>query len=249
MTSRKADPLTRGEKSKLTRFRKDLLTWFERNGRDFPWRAPTAGTFEQICVEVLLQRTRAETVSKIYPVFFARFTSWADIADASIEELEDCFKPIGLWTRRAHSVKALAEYAAARNGCFPSDPAMLAGVPAVGQYVQNAILLFQHGLEMPLLDVNMARVIERFVRPRRLADIRHDPWLQTAARWLVKGDRAIELNWAVLDFGSAICAARSPKCPACPVYARCRSKGLMTGAVKTVRCAANPSLPSTAARD
>ena len=28
----------------------------------------------------------------------------------------------------------------------------------------------------------MARVIERVARPRRLADIRHDPWLQAAAK-------------------------------------------------------------------
>lgn len=225
MPSREPDPLTRGEKAKITRFRKDLLTWFAENGRDLPWRRPSASDFERICVEVLLQRTRAETVAMIYPVFFGRFTSWADIAAAPIEELEEHFKPIGLWNRRARSVRALAEYAVARGGQFSSDPVELAQAPAVGQYVQNAILLFQHDEARPLLDVNMARVIERFVRPRRLADIRHDPWLQAAAHWLVKGEQAVEVNWAVLDFGSAVCSARGPKCYGCPVSTRCRSKG------------------------
>lgn len=224
MPLRELDPLTRGEKAKITRFRKDLLIWFEENGRDFPWRSARASDFERICVEVLLQRTRAETVAKIYSAFFGRFTSWNDIAATSVEELEEHFKPIGLWYRRARSMRALAEYAAARDGVFPSDPMELAKAPAVGQYVQNAILLFQHGEARPLLDVNMARVIERFVRPRRLADIRHDPWLQAAAHWLVKGEQAVEVNWAVLDFGSAICSARGPKCAGCPVESRCFSR-------------------------
>ena len=200
--------------------------WYELSGRDLPWRSPCASIFERICVEVLLQRTRAETVANVYPVFFGRFRSWADIAAAPIEELEEHFKPIGLWKRRARSMKALAEYAAEREGVFPEDVGELSKAPAVGQYVQNAILLFQHARARPLLDVNMARLIERYVRPRRLADIRHDPWLQEAAQWLVRGDNAIEINWAVLDFGSAVCAARGPRCGECPIYSRCNAKGV-----------------------
>lgn len=88
------------------------------------------------------------------------------MAESSIAELEEAFKPIGLWRRRAISMKSLAEYAAARAGSFPDDPAELAKVPGVSQYVSNAILLFQHDQPRPLVDVNMARVIERFVRPR-----------------------------------------------------------------------------------
>lgn len=223
MPSRESDPLTRGEKAKITRFRKDLLIWFEENGRDLPWRRSSASVFEKICVEVLLQRTRAETVARVYPVFFGRFTSWEDIAAASVEELEGYFKPIGLWNRRARSMRSLAEYASARGGQFPSDPVELAKAPAVGQYLLNAILLFQHGEAKPLLDVNMARVIERFVRPRRLADIRHDPWLQAAAHWLVRGEGAVEVNWAVLDFASTVCSWKRPKCAVCPVENRCFS--------------------------
>ena len=215
------DPLTRGEKHRITRLRGHLLNWYERHGRVLPWRRPEASTFERICVEVLLQRTRAETVTRVYPVFFARFDSWAAIAGAGVEELEEHFRPIGLWQRRARSIKGLARYAAARGGEFPADPRELAAVPGVGQYVANAILLFQHGQARPLLDVNMARVIERYVRPRRLADIRHDPWLQDAAQWLVRGDHAERVNWATLDLGSILCLPRTPRCSLCELQAHC----------------------------
>ncbi len=66
----------------------------------------------------------------------------------------------------------------------------------------------------------MARLIERYIRPRKLADIRYDPWLQEAAHWLVRGDQPVEINWATLDFASAICTARNPRCGTCPLSRR-----------------------------
>jgi len=221
---RTPDPLTRGQKVRLTRLRHALLAWYAEQGRDLPWRRDRANTFERICVEVLLQRTRAGTVAKVYPSFFDRFRSWSDLAGASLEELEGHFKPIGLWQRRARSMKSLSTYAAERKGRFPDTATGLVGVPAVGQYLANAILVFQHGQNRPFLDVNMVRVIERYVRPRKLADIRFDPWLQEAAHWFVRGDRPIDINWAVLDFASAICTARNPRCAECPVARLCPSR-------------------------
>ncbi|MES0826581.1 hypothetical protein [Ruegeria sp. SCP11] len=213
--------LTRSEKARISRLRTTLLNWFANNGRDFPWRSSDASDYEKICVEVLLQRTRAETVANFYGAFFDKYPGWEDLAEAPIQELEDAMKPIGLWRRRAVSVNALANYAAERDGQFPSKRCHLAKVPAVGQYVANAILLFQHGVPSPLVDVNMARVLERFLRPRKLADIRHDPWLQEAAHWLVNCSDPVSVNWAMLDFAATVCRAKSPHCLSCAVLSRC----------------------------
>ena len=226
MRRRARDPLTRSEKQRLTRLRYTLLEWYTEHGRTLPWRADTASTFERICVEVLLQRTRAETVAKIYSAFFERFRSWTEIADASDEELKNYFKPLGLWQRRVRSMKALASYASVRDGVFPDTSEELTEVPAVGQYIANAILVFQHDQDRPFLDVNMARLIERYIRPRKLVDIRFDPWLQDAAHWLVAGEKTVETNWAALDFASMICTAKNPHCAECPVSRRCPSSAV-----------------------
>ncbi|WP_222949856.1 hypothetical protein [Sphingomonas sediminicola] len=184
---RDVDAPTRSEKAKLTRLAGDLARWWATSGRDYPWRADEAGTYERIVVEVLLQRTTAAAVSRFYPAFVHRFPGWHELADATPEDLEEFLRPLGLWRRRAASLLGIARYAAGTGGKFPSNPAEHAGIPAVGQYVSNAVLMFQHGKAAPLLDVNMARVLERVVRPRRLADIRYDPWLQAAAKWFVRG--------------------------------------------------------------
>lgn len=221
-----ADALTRGEKRKLTRLRSDLVDWAHENGRDFPWRAKGATTYEKIVVEVLLQRTTASAVANFYPAFVGRFPNWEVLAAASPADLETFLRPLGLWRRRAASLLGLARYAASVSGEFPRGAAKHAEIPAVGQYVSNAISMFQHAERAPLLDVNMARVIERFVRPRRLADIRYDPWLQAAAHWLVRGGTPERVNWAVLDFAAIVCKARTPSCHSCPVSARCRFLGM-----------------------
>jgi A/G-specific adenine glycosylase len=215
------DAPTRAEKAKLTRLAKDLAKWWATSGRDYPWRADDAGTYERIVVEVLLQRTTAAAVSRFYPAFVGRFPGWQELADSRPDDLEEFLRPLGLWRRRAASLLGIAKYAAGSGGKFPSDPAEHAIIPAVGQYVSNAVLMFQHGKATPLLDVNMARVLERVVRPRRLADIRYDPWLQAAAKWFVRGSRPSETNWGVLDFAALVCKARRPLCETCPVNGYC----------------------------
>ena len=215
------DRLTRGEKARITGMRTKLMAWFEKFGRSFPWRSNDATVYEQVCVEVLLQRTRADTVAKFYGSFFDKYPDWSTLAVAPIQELEVVLKPIGLWRRRARSISALAQYANEYEGIFPDNERDLLLVPSVGQYVANAILLFQFGKAKPLIDVNMARFLERFLRQRMLADIRHDPWLQDACHFLVDCDDPVRVNWAVLDHASITCRVRNPHCPSCNLRARC----------------------------
>jgi A/G-specific adenine glycosylase len=108
----------------------------------------------------------------------------------------------------------------ARRGRFPYTREDIEPLPGIGQYIANAVLLFCHGEAQPLLDANMARVLERYFGPRRLADIRYDPYLQVLAKRVVSCGDPISMNWAILDFASFVCALR-PKCEACPLKEAC----------------------------
>ena len=244
-TAMSQDRLTRGERTRIAQARTKLLAWFGMHGRSFPWRSDSASVYERVCVEVLLQRTRAETVAKHYSSFFDKYPDWSRLAAAPVQELEEALKPIGLWRRRARSVSALAQYADKRGGVFPENERDLSLVPAVGQYVASAILLFQYGKPKPLIDVNMARFFERYIRPRRLADIRHDPWLQDACHWLVDCQDPARVNWATLDHAAVTCRARNPLCSSCELHARCNyfsERGLDHEAVGRRRRCVGPRL-------
>lgn len=198
-----------------------LLAWFPRNGRSFPWRVPSASRYTVIVSELLLQRTRAETVAAFLPRFLKRFPGWNQLAVAPEGELRTFLKPIGLWRRRAASLRALAAEMQSRRGRFPATRQELEALPGVGQYVASAALVFCNGDREALLDVNMARVLERCYGPRELADIRHDPWLQALARTVVNHKQARDINWAILDLAATICLPRNPQCHRCPLESCC----------------------------
>lgn len=207
-------------RQRIDLFRRRLLSWAAEFGRSFPWRSRNATVYERVISEVLLQRTRAETVAAFFPKFLASFPSWSELNQASERKLQAQLKPIGLWRRRATSIKRLACAMTALNGAFPTCPADLSTLPSVGQYVGNAVMLFAHRRPAPLLDSGMARVLERFFGPRKLADIRDDPYLQALSHAVV-AKSPITTNWALLDFAALVCAPK-PKCGDCPLSSHCQ---------------------------
>jgi A/G-specific adenine glycosylase len=209
------------EKENIKFFQKNILTWYSKNGRKFPWRKNSASNYERIISEVLLQRTKAETVSKFFPIFVKKYPSWKKLAMASRKELEKTLKPIGLYKQRSIRLYAFAQEMKKRNGKFPRQREEIEKIPFVGQYIANAIELFVFNRPRPLLDVNMARVLERFFGKRKLADIRYDPYLQELACLVVKHKKSKEINWGILDFGNSICKSRITLCKKCFSIKQC----------------------------
>jgi len=207
--------------TKIRLFRRLLLGWYKNNGRIFPWRNKSATNYELIIAEILLQRTRAETVAEFYKDFVKRFPSWKKLAAARERDLSVFLRPIGLWRRRSRSLRLLANLISRRNGKFPRHREEINALPGVGQYIANAVLLLCYQKPQPLLDVNMARVLERVFGPRKLSDIRYDPYLQYLSSIAVKCRKPRELNWAVLDLAAIICKHNEPRCNNCPLKIIC----------------------------
>lgn len=208
-------------KSKIHFFQKNILEWYSKNGRKFPWRLKSISNYEKIIAEVLLQRTKAETISEFYKDFIKRYPSWNEIAITSISELELSLKPVGLWRQRSVSLKKLSDEMVKRKNRFPKLREEIESLPGVGQYIANSIEVLVHNRPRPLLDVNMARVLERFFGKRKLADIRYDPYLQNLSQDVVVHTSAMEINWGVLDFASKVCKIKNPGCGMCVMRSRC----------------------------
>ncbi|MCK4794000.1 MAG: hypothetical protein KAV87_60295 [Desulfobacteraceae bacterium] len=209
-------------KLKIKWFQTQLAHWFELNNRKFPWRERNCSKYQLIIAEVLLQRTKAETIAIFFPFFIKQYPSWKSLSSVNKTRLKKDLKPIGLWKRRSDTLKRLSTAMAKRGGRFPRTRGEIEELPGVGQYIANAILMFCQDEPQPLLDMNMARVLERFFGSRKLADIRYDPYLQKLAREVLPRKRYKEFNWAILDFASLICKARKPLCLKCPLKIRCR---------------------------
>ncbi|HMG66620.1 MAG TPA: hypothetical protein VK588_03005 [Chitinophagaceae bacterium] len=209
------------ENEKINFLQEQLLSWYNSSGRRFYWRKQGLSQYQYIIAEVLLQRTKAETIAKFYPSFIVEFPNWQSLSSTDLKVIEAFLKPVGLYRQRALRLQNLAKEMVIRKGRLPRNRKDLESIPFMGQYISNAVELVIFNQPSPLVDVNMARVIERFFGPRKMADIRYDPYLQELAYKIVNHVNAKYINWAVLDFAALICQARNPRCKICPLANKC----------------------------
>jgi A/G-specific adenine glycosylase len=212
-------------RSDVAFFRRVMIGWFTSNRRDFPWRREGISNYELIISEILLQRTRAETVAKYYPVFFGKYPGWDVLIAAGMSELEEVLKPLGLYRHRAGRLFRIIQEYKSKNGNLPRDKNELHDSSLSTLYISNAYELFLLKHRSPLLDVNMARVLSRFFGEDCPKDVRHDRKMQEMARDVVNIKKCREINWAILDFAALVCRTSHPLCPACRLKSRCTYQG------------------------
>ncbi len=207
---------------KIRYFRTDVLRWFHQNSRNFHWRNKSRTPYEIVMSEILLQRTRAETVQKYYMAFLRKYPSWSALALARRKTLFSTLRPFGLWRQRAIVLQSLSRVVQQGRGRLPAKRNDLEKLPGIGQYIASAVLAICHDKREPLLDVNMARLLERYFGPRILADIRYDPYLQTLSRRVLPNKNVKQFNWAMLDFASMVCTETTPSHERCPLRKHCK---------------------------
>ncbi len=207
---------------RISWLRRRLLCWFARNGRSFPWRESGRTPYEVVVSEILLQRTTAAGVARTYSGFLKRYPSWFSLTQSPLVDLENALRPLGLWRQKAQAFKHLALSIEMNGGIVPGTRKELERLSGIGPYTASAVLALVYGRAEPLLDVNMARLLGRFLGPPEGAEARPRRALHAYALRLVRSKRALEVNWAALDFGALVCRARNPLCPECPLRARCQ---------------------------
>jgi len=220
---------TRAPKPKLplpperARFRRVLLRWYDRHGRDLPWRT-TDDPYHILVSEVMLQQTQVDRVLPKYHEWLTKYPSFEALAAAPEADVSATWRPLGynIRPRRLHSIarEAVATY----GGALPDDRETLLSFKGIGEYTAGAILSFAFRKRAAILDTNVARVLYRvFVGtgdPKGHAMIKR-LWAVSGA--LVPRGRAFDFNQALMDFGATACTARKPACLICPMAKFCRS--------------------------
>jgi len=200
-----------------------LLEWAKSQKRSFFWRERRQTPFRILVIEVLLARTRAEAVEPVAARLIRRYPTVQQLAAASVRELEEIVRPLGLFRKRARLLKACAQRILTEHrGRVPRDVDALLSLPSVGRYAATALLCFGFDIPQGVVDANVARVYGRLFSlekpPARLANA-HGLW--ELANSLVPAMSARRFNWALLDLGASVCLPRSPKCGECPLASRC----------------------------
>ena len=205
------------------RFRRNLLAWYRKHGRDLPWRN-TDNPYHILVSEIMLQQTQVDRVLPKYHEWLGKYPSFAVLAEARPADVTKTWYPLG-YNIRPKRLQSIAQQAMEKHdGRLPSDHETLMSFTGIGAYTAGAIRSFAFRERAAILDTNVARVLFRiFVAkgdPKAHA-MKKRLWALSAA--VLPQKHVFDFNQALMDFGAMHCSARRPKCPTCPMKGFCRS--------------------------
>jgi A/G-specific adenine glycosylase len=209
-------------------FYNDLLTWELEHGRVFPWRT-TTDPFHILIAEMMLRRTQARQVAKVYISFTGKYLDAKALADAPSDEIAGELYSLGLaW--RVPAFQTLARILVDQyDGKVPGDYDTLSELPGVGDYVASAVCCFAFGKPVILADTNTVRVVGRIYDiPTNPESRRKKPVRQILEALLYRQEPRL-YNYALLDLASLICTPTDPSCEICPVLRYCKTGQKRTG--------------------
>ena len=204
-------------------FRRRLLEWYRKHGRDLPWRR-TSDPYHILVSEVMLQQTQVDRVLPKYAEWLEKYPSLDALAGAPIADVADTWRPLGYNIRPKRLHEIARESVARYGGQLPSDEATLLSFKGIGEYTAGAVLSFAFGQRAAILDTNVARVLFRvFVGRGDAAAHATRRHLWEISRTVLPHRHVFDFNQALMDFGATHCSARKPKCGTCPMRAGCAS--------------------------
>jgi len=199
--------------------RKKVQTWFAQNRRDLPWRRTTDPYLIAVS-EVMLQQTQ---VDRVIPKFLAWRRAWpttASLAQASLQDVLQLWSGLGYNSRALRLRQAAREVMEKYDGHWPTTVEELENLPGFGPYTARAVASFAYNQNVATVDTNIRRIVSRVffgvgeVSSKSIEQIAND---------IVPAGKSADWHGALMDFGSAVCTSRNPKCETCPLQTVCRA--------------------------
>ena len=207
----------------------NLLTWYDRNARDLPWRLPPgavlpddpAWPYRVWLSEVMLQQTTVAAVKPYFAKFLAVWPTVEALAAASDDAVMAAWAGLGYYSRARNLLKCAR--AVAERGGFPSTEAELRALPGLGDYTAAAVAAIAFGQRAVVVDANVERVVARlFAIDDPLPKARKA--IRAAADRITPEARAGDFAQGLMDLGSHVCTTRAPRCLLCPLAEACEGR-------------------------
>jgi A/G-specific adenine glycosylase len=203
-------------------FRRRLLQWYWKHGRDLPWRR-TDDPYHILVSEIMLQQTQVDRVLPKYHEWLGKYPSFEALATADERDVVKTWYPLGYNIRPRRLQSIARESVEKYGGTLPGDEATLLSFKGIGPYTAGAVMSFAFRKRAAILDTNVARVLFRvFVAKGDHRGHTMDQRLWALSRAVLPMKHVFDFNQALMDFGATLCNARKPECPRCPMKRRCR---------------------------
>lgn len=197
------------------------MDWFMRHQRDLPWRR-TYSPYHVWISEVMLQQTQMERGVEYFKRWMRRFPDVAALARASEDDVLKLWEGLGYYSRARNLHKTARILHAEHADHFPSTPEALQKLPGIGPYTARAIASIAFEQDVCVVDANVERVCSRLYDiDTPVKNIHTRRQIESLCLTLLPPGQARIFNQTLMEFGSLVCAPRTPDCPHCPVRDFC----------------------------
>ncbi|WP_153125395.1 A/G-specific adenine glycosylase [Peribacillus tepidiphilus] len=204
-------------------FQNDLISWFEKEQRDLPWRK-NQDPYSVWVSEIMLQQTRVDTVIPYYERFMTWFPTMKDFAEADEEKILKAWEGLGYYSRVRNLHAAVKEVQENYGGKVPDTVEEISKLKGVGPYTAGAILSIAYGKPEPAVDGNVMRVLSRILLIKEdIAKPKTRKIFEFAVRKLIAEENPSFFNQALMELGAMICTPGTPSCLLCPVREHCEA--------------------------
>lgn len=201
-----------------------MISWFEANARDLPWRRDVT-PYRVWVSEIMLQQTRVEAVKPYFERFMQQLPTVEALASVPEEQLFKLWEGLGYYSRARNLQKAAKEIVVQYGGQLPPSFDALLHLPGIGRYTAGAIAAQAYGISAPAVDGNVMRVLSRLLGSR--CDIMKQKTRLEAEKVLVLlqvmqrvPTGAFVQAW--MELGATVCVPNGqPQCLCCPAAAWC----------------------------
>jgi len=191
---------------------------------------PTAGCaldrsnpFELLVATILSAQCTDVRVNIVTKSLFKKYRSVADFANADQQELENDIRSTGFFRNKAKNIRAAAAKILTHfDGKVPQTLDELLTLPGVARKTANCVQGIGFGIaEGIVVDTHVKRLAARLGMTKHSDPVKIERDLMD----IVPKSDWIRLSFLLIHHGRAVCTARSPDCPACPVNKLCPSAG------------------------
>lgn len=209
-----------------------LLRWYDKHGRDLPWRK-TRDPYRILVSEIMLQQTQVSRGLIFYDRWLRQYPNWNKLALATNSQVIQAWAGLG-YNRRALILRDIAR-SIVQNG-VPSTEDGWRELKGIGAYTAAAISAFALRQRTLPIDTNVRRVLGRLlfgtIYPQPAID---DRIRKNVDLVLPKRGRFYDVPQAIFDLATTHCT-KVPTCTTCPLRTVCPAASkFLSGRVRVPR--------------
>jgi endonuclease-3 len=177
-----------------------------------------ANPLELLVASILSAQCTDERVNEVTAVLFKRYKTASDYAAAETAVLENEIHSTGFFRNKAKAIReCLGMIEQRHGGAVPDTMEELVALPGIGRKTANLVLACGFGKPGIVVDTHVFRLARRI----GFTDKNDSEKIEFDLRALVPEDRWTRLSLLLIAHGRAICKAKKPLCPVCPVRHQC----------------------------